>query len=580
MIDRSVLDQICESNDIVSVIEQYLQLKKSGSSYKACCPFHEEDTPSFMVSDKKQIFKCFGCGKGGNVIQFVKDIERISFFEAAEKLAARAGIVLNKQQKGSEKKSSKTKLLHQVYELAKDYYCDNLKKFGDPVNEYLKERGISPEIVAKFEVGYSLNSASGLFNYLKKNSINEQILMESGLFIKTQYGMSDLFRERVIFPIHSASGNIVAFGGRVLNKNQPGGKYVNSPTTPVYTKGNELYGFHHSKNEIGKKKSVIITEGYLDFFRLYDNGFTNSVAALGTAVTEKQIKMLARFADNFYMMLDADLAGVKAAIKTAGIIIATGKTPYIVKLPWGEDADTYLQKKSAEDLDNLISQAQKIIPYIVNDKVLDINPKDKIELLAEIASNITDQVYFELFVGEIADAFNVSEGAISRKTKSFHKKANSESKANKDYVDNIFKGRYIEERNLLVLLMNQVIDSPKVISEIDSSYFLVEGYKKIFEVLTSGDYIMNNEKVVSVLSDLEEVDKEMIELVSELSVEDIPDMDIKTVLDDIKIRKYQFDLRTYGADLSGDRDTALLKKRELLKKIRQLSSRVINKRIR
>src|SRR5690554_4196191 len=322
--DQRIIDQVIEGNNIVSIVEQYLPLKKSGSNYKACCPFHEEKTPSFVVSEKKQIFKCFGCGKGGNAIHFIMEMEKIPFFEALERLAVRAGVKL--QKKGTKTESrvrSRQELLLKVYDLAKDYYTENLQRFGDNPVRMLEERGISRQTIEQFELGYALNGTTGLLNYLQKCDINRDLLKQSGLFVSTQKGLLDLFRERLIFPIHSAQGNVVAFGARLLFPDQKGGKYINSPTTELYTKGKELYGFYLTRHEIRKLDYALVTEGYTDFLRLYENGFTNSVATLGTAFTNEQIKLLSRYSKNIYLLYDGDLAGRKAAVKAAeNILIA------------------------------------------------------------------------------------------------------------------------------------------------------------------------------------------------------------------------------------------------------------------
>ena len=238
--ERSQIDRILELNNIIDVIGSYFPLKKSGSNYKALCPFHQEKTPSFLVSEKKQIFKCFGCGKSGNVITFVQEYEKLSFMETIKKLAARVGITISESPQ-AKKKHSRVELIYKVYELADFYFRKNLEQHGSFARNYLKEREITEKTIEEFGIGYALNSRNGLMNYLRKNQINEKILPRTGLFGQGESGVYDIFRERLMFPIHNTAGRVVAFGGRLLHEDQKGGKYINSPTTEIYTKGEELY---------------------------------------------------------------------------------------------------------------------------------------------------------------------------------------------------------------------------------------------------------------------------------------------------------------------------------------------------
>ena len=576
MLDQRIIDQIIEGNDLVSTVEQYLPLKKTGASYKACCPFHEEKTPSFVVSDKKQIFKCFGCGKGGNVIHFVKEIENISFYEALQKLAARAGIKLQKQETVKPEKQSRQDLLVKVYELAKDHYRDNLQRFGDVVIKQLAERGISRETIERFEIGYALNSTSGLYNHLVKSHINTQMLENSGLFVKTQKGFFDLFRERVIFPIHSASGNVVAFGARVLYAEQQGGKYINSPTTELYTKGKELYGFYLTKNEIRKQDFALVTEGYTDFLRLYENGFVNSVATLGTAFTEDQIKSLNRYTKNIYLLYDGDLAGKKAALKGAEHILLAGANPRIVSLPDGEDADSYLQKNSPEDLNELIARSHTLVAYLFNNRDLGQEIKEKLEFLLEIANQFTDLLNRELFLKEIAHIFNISLTSLTQRIRRTRRVENKEYPAKGDQFPKL---RCMEEKYFLIFLINGLMEDIDELMEIDSGYFFDENYKKVFETLKAFDYIIDNERIASILANLEEKDAMQVKIISELSMVDVPPVAYKEVIKDLKIRKYQNDLREIDNTLISGQDNMsfLTKKKELLEKIRITSRKVVHK---
>lgn len=576
MIDERIIEQIIESNDIVSVVEQYLPLKKTGSNFKACCPFHEENTPSFVVSDKKQIYKCFGCGRGGNVIHFVKEMEKISFFEALSKLAAKAGITLKQETEKTKIKRSRTSLMQTVYELAKDYYRSNLDKFGDPVISYLAERGISKEMIDKFELGYALNSANGLYNYLLKNHINKDIMLNSGLISSGKYGTYDTFKERLIFPIHSSTGKVVAFGARILSDKQSGGKYINSPTTDIYTKGNELYGFFLTKHEIGRKNSAIITEGYLDFIRLYEAGFTNSVAALGTAITDKQIKLISRYTQNFYLLFDGDKAGKKAAVEAAKKIITAGQTPLIVVLPPDHDADSYLQSKGEDNLNELITKSKSLPQFLADDSSLQLSDKEKIRSLAELIGNISDILSAELFTKQIAETFNVSTQALlsgKRRQKVRTTVHPGERISSPD-------SRFLEEKVFLIHLINGNITDGEMMREISKDYFFVESYKKIFELFAQSTYNIDSSRVMSVMNSLEDTDPALVSIISELSLADSPQIPVESAIIDLKLRKLKSELNDNNLSDENGREKIIERVRKLEERnseLKKLSNRVVKR---
>jgi len=575
--DQRIIDQVIEGNNIVSIVEQYLPLKKSGSNYKACCPFHEEKTPSFVVSEKKQIFKCFGCGKGGNAIHFIMEMEKIPFFEALERLAVKAGVKL--QKKGTKTESrvrSRQELLLKVYDLAKDYYTENLQRFGDNPVRMLEERGISRQTIEQFELGYALNGTTGLLNYLQKCDINRDLLKQSGLFVSTQKGLLDLFRERLIFPIHSAQGNVVAFGARLLFPDQKGGKYINSPTTELYTKGKELYGFYLTRHEIRKLDYALVTEGYTDFLRLYENGFTNSVATLGTAFTNEQIKLLSRYSKNIYLLYDGDLAGRKAAVKAAENILIARANPRIVNLPDGEDADSFLKNQQKEGLKKLINNALPLVTYLYKNSDLGMTDKEKLEMLLETANQMEDLLERELFLKDIATQFSISLTSLSQRIR---RRRTQRDKIVTATPDKKFLKRFLEEENFLICLLNGMLEDKSELGDVDSSYFFNEQYQKVFEILQRFDYIVDNERIASILAELEEDDAMQIKIISELSLAEVPPVPFEAVINDLRIRKYQNELRNLDDSMSSDQDKAshFRRKKELLEKIRNSSRKVIHK---
>jgi len=292
--DNNLINQIRQSNDIVEVIQDYLPLKHVGTNWRGICPFHNDTTPSLYVSQPKQIYKCFACGKAGNVLGFVADFEKLSFIEAVKKLAQRAGIVVPEYEKTQTVSTKREQLLH-VYKSAADFFTTSLFAHGKQVLEYLEKRSFSPDTAKELQLGYALNSEKALLNYLMKEGLSVSLLKDSGLFGNYSGNLTDLFRDRLMFPIHNSFGEVIAFGGRILEEKSGVGKYMNSPGTELYTKGKELYGLFKTKYNISKLGYALVCEGYFDFLRLFESGFINSVASMGTALTEDQRKLLDRF---------------------------------------------------------------------------------------------------------------------------------------------------------------------------------------------------------------------------------------------------------------------------------------------
>ena len=565
--DQSQIDSILEHNNIVDVIGSYFPLKRAGSNYKARCPFHDEKTPSFVVSEKKQIFKCFGCGKSGNVITFVRDYEKISFFEALKKLAHRAGITL-KETKVDKKKQTRKDLIYKIYTLTNHHFRENLEKFGKYAKEYLIKRNLSSETIKKFEIGYALDSFAGLKNYLLKNNINEQILMKTGLFGENEKGTYDIFRNRLMFPIHSVNGKIIAFGGRTLAEDQSGGKYINSPTTEIYIKGNELYGLFSTRYEISKKDFALISEGYLDFLRLYEKGFINSVASLGTSLTDSQINLLSRYTNNFYLLYDGDIAGRKAAIRAASNVLKKGANAKIIELPIDDDPDSFLLKNGNEALENKIKNAKKLPLFIFEDKNLNLDQKAKLNLLFDVLNEMTEEISQELFAKEIAETFKISEHSIlSRRRKKYFQKVKKEEKTE--------ISRFQEERDLLKIILNEKSYYKKVAEQLNSDYFLSGIYEKIFKQIA--EHIENINQVAGLLDLIE--DEITRNTFSELLMEDVPKVDIEEVIKTVKLREYQDELKKINKKILEGKNFKELsqKKNKLKKKILGINKKVVRK---
>ena len=317
------IEEIRSSNDIVDVISQHVRLKKRGKNYVGLCPFHQEKTPSFTVSAEKQVYHCFGCGKGGNVFTFVMEIEKVSFTEAVRSLAEKVGITIRVTE-ADQQQESESEALYNVCRLAGLFFYNNLTKTeeGKVALEYFHGRGFSDETIRTFGLGYSLNSWDGLLSHAKAEGISREDLLKAGLIRTREDGSDyDYFRSRAMFPIFSTSGRVLGFGARKLREDDPLGKYINSPETPIYNKSRVLFGLFHSKDAIRSEEHALMVEGYADLISLFQNGIQNVVASSGTALTEEQVQLISRYTKKLTLVYDADSAGSSATLRGMDIEI-------------------------------------------------------------------------------------------------------------------------------------------------------------------------------------------------------------------------------------------------------------------
>ncbi|MCK4537766.1 MAG: DNA primase [Candidatus Krumholzibacteria bacterium] len=365
MIPDKIINDIRERTDIVETVGSVLDLKRSGRNFKAACPFHNEKTPSFMVSPDKQIYHCFGCGKGGNVFNFIMEYEGVSFVEAVRKLAGELGLDISQYLGGGEDRQ-KLDPYYRATEFARDYYREILlsSSVASKAREYLDRREVDEETSAFFSLGYVGSGWDGLYMAASEAGIDRDILLELRLVIKSRggSGFRDYFRNRLIFPISTVSNRTVGFAGRVLDDSEP--KYLNSAENPIYSKSRILYGLNHSKDEIRKAKSAIIVEGYADYLMLWKNGVRNIAAVCGTSLTGDQSRLLARYAKRIYIINDGDRAGIRAAVRAADQLLVEGLDIQIVILPEEEDPDSFVRKKGAEALWGLMRSAPDYFNYL------------------------------------------------------------------------------------------------------------------------------------------------------------------------------------------------------------------------
>ncbi|MFH1790489.1 MAG: DNA primase, partial [Candidatus Omnitrophota bacterium] len=359
-----LVDRIVGATDIVELVSSRLPLKKAGRNFKANCPFHGEKTPSFIVSPDKQIFHCFGCGAGGNAISFLMKYERMSFPETVEYLAEKAHVKLPAGRFSEPARDGLSEKLIGINEAAKEFYGAVLRSEDGRLSmRYLKDRGISDDAIKQFGIGYAPNAWDGLLSYLGRKGISPDALEKAGLALAREKseGYYDRFRNRIIFPIHDMRGRVLAFGARALDDSQP--KYINSPETPVYVKGRNLYGLNESKGHMRDTGYAVIVEGYLDFIMPFQHGIKNIVATLGTALTPDQIRLIKRFSKTAVIVFDSDKAGEEASLRGLDVLVSGDMNVRIATLPKGYDPDKFVRERGAEDFGQIVKSSKDLFAY-------------------------------------------------------------------------------------------------------------------------------------------------------------------------------------------------------------------------
>ncbi len=458
-------------NDIIGVIGEYVPLKKKGSSYFGLCPFHNENTPSFSVNADKQLYYCFGCGAAGNVISFIMQIENYNFVEAVEKLADRAGIQLPKAEFSPED-AKKEKLKERLFELhnaAGRFFYKTLHSLqGREALEYINKRMISQSIQTKFGIGFSPNSRDELFKHLSQKGFSVDEMLKSGLIIENKYknGYHDRFYNRIMFPIFDVRGRCIAFGGRIIQKGEP--KYLNSPETIIFNKKRNLYGINFAKAE--RKKEIIIVEGYMDMITIYQAGFKNVVASLGTAFSKEHAMLLKKYASDVILVFDSDEAGEKAALRAIPILVDGGLKVKVLQVPNGKDPDEYIKQNGSKEFGKLVLNAVGYMDFKINcaKKLYNLNDMErKMDFTKEAAnmiSELSSPVERELYAQKVSEQTGVSQKAVEEEVLNIYKKQNmdfkkeSEKKRIRNYsqVNNIeklsnTKGAFEAQKELIYL---------------------------------------------------------------------------------------------------------------------------------
>lgn len=408
-----LVEEVRLRNDIVDVISGYVRLQKKGSNHFGLCPFHNEKSPSFSVSGQKQMYYCFGCGAGGNVITFIMEYENYTFAEALKFLADRAGIALPEIEYSAEAKKQddlKARILEVNKEAAKFYFYGLKSEQGAHALKYLKGRGLSDDTIQKFGLGYAITGRDNIYRYLRQKGYPDDLLRQCGLFnVDEKHGMSDKFWSRVIFPIMDVNHRVIGFGGRVMGDGMP--KYLNSPETPIFDKGRNLYGLNHARTS--RKKNIIICEGYMDVIALHQAGFHQAVASLGTAFTSGQANLLRRYTEEVLLTYDSDAAGTKAALRAIPILKEAGLTAKVIDMRPYKDPDEFIQNMGAEAFEERITSAENSFYYEIRILEADYDLKDpesKTRFCTEIAKKLLrfgEELERDNYIEAIADKYNL-----------------------------------------------------------------------------------------------------------------------------------------------------------------------------
>ncbi len=512
--EERIIDEVQSLNDIVDVISNYLPLKRAGRTFKALCPFHQEKTASFIVHPEKQIFHCFGCSAGGNVFSFLMKYENLTFPEALRNLAERVHFQLPEPTHRAPEEISESEVLYEVYRLAQEYYSENLKhpEKGRAAREYLKKRGYGEDVLQEFPLGWATADWRGLFEFLMRRGMKDAALFRSGLIQRGREGTPyDLFRGRLLFPIHNLQGKVIAFGGRGLGDEMP--KYLNSPESAIFRKRKELYGLHLAKRFVGPNDSrMLIVEGYFDFLKVYSSGFKNVVATLGTALTDDHVRILRRFVQEAIVIYDGDQAGETASLRGLEVFLEGEMAVKVAVLPAGKDPDTFIGENGPEAFQKLIDQAQDFFDFKWQILARRYKPSDTTGLLRisaeflETLSKVKNPLLLERYLKRLSGLLGVGEMVLRKELAQRQNKIRSRETAIKPENPALpTLSQFPEEGTLIALLLD---DETKLWKEAETSLlaedFKHPGAREVFQILKASQHSGTKIAYSKVLNRLED----------------------------------------------------------------------------
>ena len=544
-IPEEIVDEIRQSTDLVSLINEYIKLERRGKNMVGLCPFHNEKTPSFSVSPDKQLYHCFGCGASGNVFSLIMQMENLTFPEAAHYLASKAGVTIpeKKAQTGVENIKDK---IYRLNELAARYYTYLMhnSESGKKAYNYLLKRGIKQETIELFNLGYAPAGWTGFYDFALKKGASQDLMVKSGLVSPgREKGYYDRFRDRVIFPIFNISGKIAGFGGRTMSEGDKSGpKYLNSPETPVFDKGNMLYGLNLAREEIRRQKKAIVTEGYTDVITAYQAGIKNCVASLGTALTAEQGTLLRNQADTVVTAYDSDTAGQAATWRGLAILQSTGCLVQVAEMPVGSDPDTFIRENGPEKFYDLVNEAVPLIKYRLqqlekrHDLASDRGRIDFIEELMPFLLTAVNQIEQDYYLKKAAEILDIEEDALRRELKK--RRSYDNRKRKKEDLSEETKPQKIrlrpEEKNILSLMLQSKEIAEEGRNLLKLNYIDSSEAKKVIEEiwnLSAGELVFSAEKLLNKFED-----QQIVRIISEAAtnpeMQDITDQTAKRMLSD------------------------------------------------
>ncbi|MGV8145164.1 MAG: DNA primase [Alkaliphilus sp.] len=526
-----MVQKIQENNEIVNLVASYLDLKVSGNSHKALCPFHNEKTASFTVNQEKQIFKCFGCGEAGNVINFVMKIENLDFVDALKLLAERANIAIENTSISDKEREiiNKKTMFYEINKIAGEYFYHKLTKEKNQAIHYLNKRGLKARTINSFGIGYSLDSWNDLMDYLISKGFSVIDIQECGLIRQSTNSSAnakqyDSFRDRIMFPIFDIRGKVVGFGGRALDNTLP--KYINSPETIIFSKSNILYALNIARKNI-RDRRIILVEGYMDVIVLNQEGIKNAVATLGTSLTKTHAQILKKYCDEVIICFDSDDAGKKATLRSIDILYEAGLDVKISVLENGMDPDDYIRLKGRQEFNKLVDMAMGKIDYTIRMAKLKFNlltSDGKIRFIREMTSSakrLKNPVEIELFLKKIEKEVGVSYEAIRQEMlgndatplRMLNKRYTSRINRNNKYITPIpladRKGGIIAEKELIRIILHENESVINVFGKLDPEDFTVKDHKRIIEYLY---YNYDNFDINAMINEIPSINKAVQEI--------------------------------------------------------------------
>ena len=551
-----LLEEIKSRTDIVEFISDYVTLKKAGQNYKGLCPFHSEKTPSFMVNQAKQIFHCFGCGTGGDVVAFLMKVENLPFPEALQYIAKKAGIKIT-ESAFDRNASARRQSILQANEEAMKFYIKTLRN-SDTALTYLQKRGISEDSMTSFSIGYAPNVRNSLYTHLKKLGTPESVMLNAGLLVTDGKTFRDWFRGRILFPICSMRNDVVAFGGRVMDNTQP--KYLNTSETGIFKKSETLYAINLAKDEIRKKGYALIVEGYLDAILCHQHGFRNTVAPLGTALTARHVQKLKSLAARVVLVFDGDDAGIAAAKRSLSICCEQDITAKVLLLPRGEDPDSFLRKAGSDSFRKCLSSAHSAIRFLLH-----TSQGERIETVREAIAMIAtmkDMLQADELLRELADRSKINESVLRSEIEKTRKKVHARKPDMPKYAS-------LQPTREELILLSALLSFPEKARAVFSEVPLEEiTDKTIRSLLYKIHELGDKANIASLLSDADDVERPLITGLSLNPGFDPEHVDANIVDCLLKIRQRKTEKERQLAEDTGDilrLDSLLKEKRKHIK---------------